>query len=355
MKKLFIQVFDSIGILIKFSIRIIFLLCFLCLIMAGVDFLQVRNGDFPTFTYASHMKKRNIQEFTGVFHRVYRTIHASPRESFKDSSQIEFQLITYRLPLVVNEIKEEEKPSLTTVEAETCKVSKLYYADLDVKVYTYCLDEIKYQNKDLKESLEKDNIVIEDIISHLDYKGFMSDKTTLEFQSKNDSYTNQGLRIYRCHKTNIPDIYIGPEDMTFQMDFCEYKNDDFKFIYQLTDETPESLQPLKNAKGEEIPEVFYDDGVNRYEFDLPKSNYVFITTPEVRGKMATKTTLKAALTEKLVTIEELKEKGLKFQTINKAEEAKRLEEERKKKEEEERKKKEEEAKKQQQEAQNNPS
>ena len=220
MKKLFIQVFDSIGMLIKLGIRFIFLFCFVCLVMAGVDYLQVRNGDFPTFTYSNHMKKRNVQEFTGVFHRVYRTIHASPRESFKDSTHVEFQLITYRLPIAVNKVEKEEKASLTTVEADACKVSELYYADLDYKIYIYCLKEINLNNQSLKSLLEKDNRVIEDITSHLDYKGIMPDKTTLEFQAKDDSYTNQGLRMYRCHKTNISDIYIQ-----FSLKAKEYATD----------------------------------------------------------------------------------------------------------------------------------
>ncbi len=339
MMKAFIQIFNSIAFLIKLCIKLVLLGIFMCFLTAGFDYLQVKNGDFPTFVYDTHMNKRTVQEFKGVFHRVYRTIYASPRESFKDSSHIEYQIFSYKVPIVLD-TNYNEKTVINTSQKETCGVSELYYADLDIKVYTYCLNDIKYNDTDLSKILENDNQVIEDITSHLDYLGILNDKTTLEFKSKVDKYTNDGLKMYRCHKTNINDIYIGPREMSFHNDFCTYKNDDFKFIYQVTDETPSTIQPNKNEKGEEVPEVFYEDSINRYEFKLPKSNYVFITTPEVRGKAATKMPLIRALTEKVVSIDEVKEKGLVFDTINKEEERKRKEEEARKKLEEEQKKKE---------------
>ena len=135
--------------------------------------------------------------------------------------------------------------------------------------------------------------------------------------------TSSGIRIFQCNGLYIPDVYIGPIDMTLQPDFCTYKDDDFSFIYELVDETPNTLKPMIGPDGKEIPEVFYENEKYRYEFSLPKSNYVFILTPAIRGRDEVRTPIKEALNNHLVTIEEVEQKGLSFTKIDKEEELKK--------------------------------
>ena len=166
--------------------------------------------------------------------------------------------------------------------------------------------------------LSKDNSIIDKTLNHMDLLGIYNDQTTLMFQASNDSFTNLGLTIYQCNSFNVNDVYIGPLTMGFHDDFCVYKDDDFKFIYTISDETPDGITEVVDENGNVIPEVFYEDEVYRYEFKVPKSSYVFIKTPEVRGKAETKTPLLTALSSGLVTIEEVEKKGLQFDKIDKA-------------------------------------
>ena len=54
-----------------------------------------------------------------------------------------------------------------------------------------------------------------------------------------------------------------------------------------------------------------------------KSEYVFVTTPALRGKPQVDIPIKDALINNLVTIEEAQKRGLKCNVINKEEEAKK--------------------------------
>ena len=96
------------------------------------------------------------------------------------------------------------------------------------------------------------------------------------------------------------------------------------------------IDPLpEGVEEEKIADPFWEDEINRYEFDVKQQDRVFITTPGVRGRAPKKIPLKQILTEKTLTLEQLTERGLKYNTINKEEERKRLEEEARKKLEEE--------------------
>ena len=45
--------------------------------------------------------------------------------------------------------------------------------------------------------------------------------------------SNSGLTMYRCNKQNINDVYFAPAGVSMQQDFCTYKDDDFKFIFEI--------------------------------------------------------------------------------------------------------------------------
>lgn len=312
--------------IIKGFIKLLFLLAFVFLLSAGVDYLRMKNGKLPIFCKSMYNPNKNVQMFIHPFYSAHRKVRASVQEPLSDSSHVGFYL--FNIPLPIERVYQEEKESLTvsTKEISNCsEKAKLYYANLFIKVYTYCLDDIQVtvNNKSdtLLSYLEKDITIIDDIDSKLAFMGLYGNTNTLEFISRDDkNITNLGLKIYRCNDTNVNDVTIGPLSMEYQKDFCTYKDDDFSFLWTVTDETPEDLKPILNEKGEKVPEVIFEDNDYRYEFELPKSSYVFVTTPEVRGKKEVKRPIKSVLSTKLLSIDDLIDRGLVCNKIDKKQE-----------------------------------
>lgn len=280
---------------IRNSILIIILVCFM---MAVIDYLRMNNNKLPIFNISFYNTRNRTQGFKGVFYTASRKVRANPNESLYESSKVKFKLLSFNLKITNKYPKYEDKYTYSLTNSETCEKSSLYYADLDIKIYTYCLDEVKVNNKELNSYLGKDKKIIDNILDDLSYTGMYSDNSTMMFE-------NDNIKIYQCNKENINDIYIGSKDMTFNSDFCTRKDDDLKYIFEIEENT-EGVE-LKEEK-----EVFYEDEENIYSFDKVKSDYVFITTPEVRGFEAKKIKLKDVLNNKLLTIEELQNKGLSF-------------------------------------------
>jgi hypothetical protein len=307
--------------------KIILIIIIIGLATLGIDYLRMTSGEVPIFNISSYNSKTKIQTFTGLFYKAQRKVAVSTSESLVDSSKIKFSVFTINLNVPKQYKEETFNYTIVTKETKNCTSPvTLYYADKDIKVYTYCLDSIKIKSdnksKDLITYLEKDNTILDDIDSKLSYNGLNPDDTVLYFTSSNDSFTNYGLTMYRCSKENINDVYIGPKDMTFQSDFCTYKDDDFKFMYEIEEDEREVIDSSIDYNQKE---VFYEDETYRYEFDTIKSDLIFITTPEVRGKAATKTPLKTILASNILTIDELEKKGLVFTKIDKAKEKEELE------------------------------
>ena len=167
---------------------------------------------------------------------------------------------------------------------------------------------------------------IDNIDSKLLFLGTVADNTQdstgtiLRFKSDDDKFTNNGLELYRCNKLYVNDVYLAPKGTGIIEDFCKYKDDDFYFMYEIEiEKLPEGVEE------EKVADPFWEDETNRYEFDVKQQNRVFITTPGVRGRAPKKIPLNQVLTQNILTLEQLKERGLKFNTINKEEERQRLE------------------------------
>lgn len=305
--------------------NILILIVIFGIVTAGIDYVRITSGTTPTFNIRSFDQKTRIQKFRGLFYISTRKIKASEDESLEDSSNIKFQILVFDLSLAVNKKLEKKEYKLEVEKEEDCTNSVLYYADKEIKVYTYCiskinLEEIGKGKKELIKYLEKDNKIIDEIDSNMLFLGIHNDKTTLKFKTENEEFSNMNLSMYRCNKQNINDVYITPLGIGFKNDFCTYKDDDFMFMYEVREEEAE-------GDLEDTPEVFYEDEINRYEFSKPTKDRVFITTPAVRGKEEQKIPLMYVLNNKILTLDELKAKGLKYNTINKEEERKRIEEE----------------------------
>ena len=322
--------------LFRTIIRIFFLVVLFLFCFAGIDYYRMTKGKLPVFQISTYNSKKREQVFHGTFYTATRVVRANPDEALEESSNVHFYLFQFPIELKVEKAKVKNDFQVEVTPMSTCGGSTLLYADEKVKVYTYCLDKISITNsegeKDLLSFLQKDTGILEELKGHLAYMGLLSDGTTQQFDSREmDGFE---YRIYQCNSLYIPDFYIGPKDMVFQKDFCTFKDDDFKFLYKVSDEAPEDLQPTKNEKGEVVPEVFLEDETYRYEFEVPKSSYVFIVVPENRGRAEKRISLRDVLSQKILTIDELQNKGLVFNKIDKAKEA----EEKKKKEEEEKQK-----------------
>ena len=315
--------------LLKSIIKLILLAIFLICVMTGIDYYRMMHGEVPVFNQSFYNSKTRTQTYKGIIYVATREYFSSTREPLNESDNLRFYIFSFPLPLPKLEKKVESSFKIETEEKKNCSDGAvLYYADLDKKVYLYCISDIQVMEEGKKDTLfnylSKDNSIIDKTLNHMDLLGIYNDQTTLMFQASNDSFTNLGLTIYQCNSFNVNDVYIGPLTMGFHDDFCVYKDDDFKFIYTISDETPDGITEVVDENGNVIPEVFYEDEVYRYEFKVPKSSYVFIKTPAVRGKAETKTPLLTALSSGLVTIEEVEKKGLQFDKIDKAKELEEL-------------------------------
>lgn len=311
--------------IIKLTLFILFLIC----VMTGIDYYRMVHGKVPIFNQSYYNSKTRTQTYKGIFYVATREYFSSTREPLNESSNLRFYIFSFALPLPSLEKKMDSSFQIETKEKEGCSSEAvLYYADLDQKIYLYCISDIQVIENEKKDTLfnllSKGNGIMNKILDHMDLLGIYDDQTTLMFQSNNDSITNLGLTAFQCNSLNVNDIYIGPLTMGFHDDFCTYKDDDFSFIYTVSDETPDGVVEVVDEEGNIIPEVFYEDEIYRYEFQVPKSSYVFIKTPAVRGKDETKTPLLTALSTGMVTIEDVEKKGLEFQKIDKAKELEEL-------------------------------
>ena len=268
---------------------------------AFIDYTRMNNNKLPIFSISNYDSSKKKQYFQGMFYNASRKVRASSSESINESSKIKFKLLFYFDLYVDNrlDIPKTEEYSFVLKKNEELK-SNLYFANLDIKVYTYDIESVLVNNKELSTYFEKDKNIMDNIENSLGYTGLYNNTNTMMFKGEN-------VRLYKCSNK---DIYITSLDDSYQDDFCTNKDDDYKFIFEIKDESND-----KELKEEE--EVFYEDDNYKYTFDKVKSEYIFITTPEVRGKEETKRSLKEVLNNKLLSIDDLEKKGLSFTKIDK--------------------------------------
>ena len=305
---------------IKNVLIVIILLGFLT---AGIDYVRMNSGEAPIFNISSYDQTSNIQTYRGLFYVAERKVKASIKEPLVDSRDMQYKILVFDLN-VPRKFNTKETFTVETKVTKNChEQAKLYYADLKIKVYTYCLDSININDgsktKDLSSYLKKDHKIIDDIDNNLDFTGIYKDKTTLMFQNKKDDFTNNGLTMYRCNEENINDIYFAPQDTAFMSDFCTLKDDDLKYVFEIEDKSEKPEPELdEEGKEKEIPkETFYSDEKYDYQFEYTKSDQVYIINPAIRGRTEKRYKVKEVLNNKLLTIEDLKEKGLKFEKVAK--------------------------------------
>ena len=277
----------------KLLFRLILVIIFISITTMGIDLVRVNNNKLPIFNTSIYDSKNSVQSFKGIIYTFQRKIKASINESLNDSSNLEFKVLGMNIKIKEhsNTIKNEYVFKYDNVE---CDKSSLYYADYNIKIYTYCINNIKVNNNDLLDLIKKDYKIINNIEDSLLYLG----------NNKAYMYTDNNIKLFKC---NNGDYYIGSYDMEFNDDFCITKNDDFKYLAKIKEELPQGM--VIEARDE----VFYEDSEYLYKFNQVKSNYIYIVVDEVRGNPSRKYSLKEVLDSKLLTIDELEKIGLSFE------------------------------------------
>ena len=159
---------------------------------AGADYARMTTGNVPLFNISSYQSKERIQSYRGLFYQGSRRVTVSPDEPLVDSSDITFTVLFWdiNVPRSYKEVQEEF--TVETKESTECGQSKLVYADLNIKVYTYCLDEINIVKSDKTVSLfdymTEHPDLVEDIDYHMGYMGLLNDNKTLLLKDRDDNF-----------------------------------------------------------------------------------------------------------------------------------------------------------------------
>ena len=298
------------------TIKELVLLFFLIAVgSALIDYARITGGEVPLFCLKNYDEKTKIESYRGIFYQASRKVSVSPEEDLVDSSEIKYYALTKEINVPTKFKNEEFKYTLNTVVSDYCGNAMLYYADQETKLYTYCLDSVrlkeagKSDDSELSEYLKKDSSLMEDIVSNVPFRGLYSDDETLMFRTEDDSFVNNGLAIYRCHKPGINDIYIGPVDMKMQGDFCGSKDDDSDYLWYV--EEVESITPFEGV------EVIYEDSEYRYEIVNKNIDDIYWVMPAVRGNEEKRIPIKNIISSKQYSIDKLMERGLTVNIVKK--------------------------------------
>lgn len=282
---------------------------------AIIDYLRITNAEEPMFCRKEYDDNSKKEIYTSLLYTGERTVRKDNNEPLYNSKNIKYNLFgIFEIKTIDKYIESDYDNKLLLTETENCaNQSELYFADENIKVYTYCLDKIEIgeSGKTLLEELKTNSIKL---VNELERKLLLAQYSSdiVKYESNSSAISNTGIVLFQCTKDNINDVYIGKQGIIQQPDFCTYKDDDFKFIAKIIEEDHDPI-----AEENKKPEIFYEDSEYRYEFSEPKSNYIYLETPEVRGKLSQKIPLTTVLNNNLLTIEELEEKGLEFNKIAK--------------------------------------
>lgn len=315
-------------------IKKLLLIIFIFTIIASViDYLRITSNKLPIFTKVEYNNVTKTQYFKSIAYTLERTITISQDETLSLSEDIKYKIFFKEIYIKIKEEK-IDKTYLILKTKDNCKEdSELYYYNPETKqkVYTYCLSSIKLKeskNEELNQSLKKSPEILETIFGKLTYEKTDS-KNYNQFYNDNffKEYTGTGITAIKC-KNN--DIYFAEENIKIPNDFCTDKKDTFKYHFEIVDESNELTCPEQTPTCEtqpetciELEEVFYEDKNNKYILNCKKSHLISLITKTETGEIDQKYSLKDALNQQIVTIDDLKNKGLEFEkqkTISKNQE-----------------------------------
>ncbi len=294
-----------------FFAKLLILVVVLGILTCLIDYTRVLDNEEPMFAIKSYDRKTKIQKYRGFFYIVERKITISEKESMKDSKDITFKVLLFELNLEARKTSDKKVVKLSYTKEDDCTASKLIYATEDIKVYTYCINDLKIteNNKETKyNTFFKD----QNITNIIPYSGLGEDKSTEIYIDENNEYAKDGIKLYRCNnKNDKKSLYFTSKDTEIQSDFCTFKDDDFAFTFKIEDTSPEDICKSEDKNNPLPPEIFYEDETNQYTFDCKKQQYIKLSN------YYKELTLYDALSTNQVTINDLKNKGLVFNTVSK--------------------------------------
>ena len=308
---------------IKSMIKKLFLIALVFMICASIiDFLRINSNKLPIFTQIEYNKVTRVQRFKSIIYSLERTISINEDETLNLSKNIKYKILFKDISINIEKQKNNKEYIVLKAKENCTENAKLYYYNPETrqKVYTYCLSNIRLKDtkdRQLNELLDKDEKLLETIFDKLMYGKTASKDYS---QHYNDTLfkeiTTTGITAIKC-KNN--DVYFADEDIQIPEDFCTDKKDTFKYHFEIVDESNAATCPKQTPTCEtqpetciELTEVFYEDENNKYILSCKKSHLIYLVTKTETGEIDQKYSLKEALNNHIVTIAELKEKGLKF-------------------------------------------
>ena len=209
-------------------------LLFIFVIVGGVtayiDYTRMIEGENPVFCKSTYDEKAKEETCRGIFYIENRDIKQSPREKLNISSNVRYRIANQIIPIKLKSPKVTKDFVLYVTPSITCpSPSHLFYENDNQKIYLDCIASIKVkdknqkESKDLKDALEENPSLIEDIIKNLSFTGYETDNTTEKYITTTDEFSNKKITVYRC-SNNINDIYLTMNN-TMAEDYCTKKND----------------------------------------------------------------------------------------------------------------------------------
>jgi len=296
---------------IGFIGKLLILIVFLGVLTCFIDYTRVIDNEEPLFAIKTYDKNKRIQKYRGFFYIVERKISVSETETMKESKNITFKLLVFELSLKARQVEEKKNLNVSYKTEEECTTSKLVYATEEIKVYTYCLNDIKF-NLNNKETSYKEYFKNNDITEILPFYGMDKDRTTQVYIDNNKEYSKDGFKVFKCNNSNDKkSLYFTNLNSDKQADFCTLKDDDFKFTVRIEDNNDKDVCKVEEGMDPLPVEVFYEDEENTYTFECNKSNNIKLVNYQKE------LSIKDALNTNQVSITDLKNKGLKFNTVKK--------------------------------------
>lgn len=218
--------------LLKCIRNIIFLVLVFGFITAFIDYTRMVGGSEPIFNISSYNSSKHVENYRGLFYQASRVTKINDKESLIDSNDIKFIVLTKQIDILNQSNDDSLEYTIKPVAGDVCDgVSKLYYADSNIKIYSYCFDSFKIVEKgndkeeDIKKYLKEDKYFYEDLIQKMAFTGLYLDGSTEIYKSVDD-FSSEDILLYKCNSSDIDDLYIVPKGVPFMDDFCTYKDDD---------------------------------------------------------------------------------------------------------------------------------
>ncbi len=266
---------------LNFVFKFLIYVVIIGILTGGIDYLRIKSNQLPLFAIRSYDAKTKTQTFRGFFYKTTRIISISQDEDISASKDIQYLVLTFKIPINVPRETPINEFTIETVETKECSnPSQLYYYDdTNFKIYTYCLDTINIVKDDKKTSLDKyilkDKDVVVKLLNKLYVTREFSNSLTLQYEDKPSmKFTNNGLSVISCKtSTGNNNIYIGPKNMLYQSDFCTDKED-------IPPAEPTSPEPQQDSSSTDTDSSFTDSGTNTPQADTVKEPINGVTPNE---------------------------------------------------------------------------